>query len=139
MSRESEIKEIIFEMFNINRQRPEEISPNERLIEDLGGDSLDLVELTMELESRFFIDIKNEEAAEIDTVQDVIDLVNKKFGVEPNQEVDPVDQLIDLFNNPNIFLTREDLKTTPPSTIKQFLDILNPIKERTTKNEKEDR
>jgi acyl carrier protein len=136
MAYEEKIKWMIVDLLNCKKS---EVVPMTRIIEDLGADSLDIVELTMYLEEEFNIDIRDEEITSIETVQDVIDFVNKKLGVTPNQEVDPIDQLIDLFNNPDIFLTREDLKTTPPSTIKQFLDILNSIKERTTKNEKEDR
>ena len=47
---------------------------------DLGADSLDLVELIMAMEEEFDVEIPDEEAEKIATVQDAIDFVNKLQG-----------------------------------------------------------
>ena len=49
-----------------------EVKPEARLVEDLGADSLDSVELTMALEEEFVIKIPDEDAEKTKTVQDVI-------------------------------------------------------------------
>ncbi|MBW2328383.1 MAG: acyl carrier protein, partial [Deltaproteobacteria bacterium] len=46
-------------------------------VDDLGADSLDLVELIMAMEEEFDVEIPDEEAEKIATVQDAIDFVNK--------------------------------------------------------------
>ena len=50
--------------------------PNASFVDDLGADSLDLVELIMAMEEGFDIEIPDEEAEKIATVQDAIDYVN---------------------------------------------------------------
>jgi acyl carrier protein len=54
------------------------VTPECRFIEDLGADSLDLVELTMDLEEEFGGDVEDEEAEKVLTLQDAIELINKK-------------------------------------------------------------
>ncbi len=53
----------------------EEIREESRLGEDLEADSLDLVELLLEMEQRFGFRVSDEEAAEIETVGDAVDLI----------------------------------------------------------------
>lgn len=53
------------------------ISPKSKFIEDLGADSLDLVELMMAIEAAFDCDIPDEEAGKIATVSDAINYVKK--------------------------------------------------------------
>jgi acyl carrier protein len=60
----------------------DEISPSARFINDLGADSLDIVEMLMELEEKFNIEIADEELEKISTVGDVIDYLHK-IGVSP--------------------------------------------------------
>ena len=55
----------------------EEIVPKASFIEDLGADSLDIVELVMAIEKRFDIEIPDEDAERIATVQDAIDYINE--------------------------------------------------------------
>ena len=55
----------------------EAIHPESSIKEDLGGDSLDSVELVMALEDAFEIEITDEDAAKIKTIQDIIDHLNK--------------------------------------------------------------
>ena len=53
-----------------------EVVPEALLKEDLGADSLGMLELTFALEEEFHIDISDEKVDEVKTVQDVIDLVS---------------------------------------------------------------
>ncbi len=57
-----------------------EISLESRLIEDLGGDSLDMLELIMSLEERFGIEVPDEDAEYIKTVRDVLEYVKKRLA-----------------------------------------------------------
>ena len=56
-----------------------EVKPEARLVEDLGADSLDSVELTMALEEEFVIKIPDEDAEKTKTVQDVINYISKRL------------------------------------------------------------
>lgn len=51
---------------------PDGVMPESRFLEDLGGDSLDVVELVMALEDEFGVTISDEDVAQITTVQDAI-------------------------------------------------------------------
>jgi acyl carrier protein len=53
------------------------VTPGARIVDDLGADSLDMVELVMELEKTFHIRISNEEMEKIRTVQDVYNCVTR--------------------------------------------------------------
>ena len=53
------------------------IKPELKISEDLGADSLDMVELVMHMEEVFDNDIKDEDAEKLITVQDVIDYISK--------------------------------------------------------------
>ena len=53
------------------------ITPQSRLIDDLGADSLDRVELIMALEETFGIEIPDEDAEKIVTVQNAVDYIQK--------------------------------------------------------------
>jgi len=55
-----------------------EIKPESKLIEDLGADSLDVVELIMALEEAFDIEIPDADAEKLLTVQNVIDYIEEK-------------------------------------------------------------
>ncbi|KIE94303.1 putative acyl carrier protein [Actinobacillus pleuropneumoniae] len=57
--------------------KAEDVKPEASFIEDLGADSLDTVELVMALEEEFDIEIPDEEAEKITTVQSAIDYVTK--------------------------------------------------------------
>lgn len=62
------IKEIIAEQLAVE---PEKIKPEASFIEDLGADSLDIVELVMAMEESFNLEIPDEDAEKLKTVQDV--------------------------------------------------------------------
>jgi acyl carrier protein len=72
MSIEDKVKKIIAEKLSVDI---EEIVPEASFVDDLGADSLDLVELIMSMEEEFDIDIPDEEAEKLVTVQDVFDFV----------------------------------------------------------------
>ncbi|MBN1336419.1 MAG: acyl carrier protein [Deltaproteobacteria bacterium] len=53
----------------------EEVRPDAAFIDDLGADSLDIVELVMAIEKEFDIEIPDEDAESISTVQDAVDYI----------------------------------------------------------------
>ncbi|WP_314722408.1 acyl carrier protein [Haemophilus pittmaniae] len=66
------MKKIIVEQLGV---KEEDVKPEASFVEDLGADSLDTVELVMALEEEFDIEIPDEEAEKITTVQSAIDYV----------------------------------------------------------------
>lgn len=72
MEIESRIKAIIADQLGVSE---EEVKPEARFIEDLGADSLDIVELIMAMEEEFETEIPDEEAEKILTVGDTIEYV----------------------------------------------------------------
>tara|TARA_B100000674_G_C37710974_1_gene855137 strand:+ start:443 stop:688 length:246 start_codon:yes stop_codon:yes gene_type:complete len=58
----------------------EEVVPEASFIDDLGADSLDLVELVMHMEEEFDVEIPDEEAENIRTVQDAINYVKQHLN-----------------------------------------------------------
>ncbi|MBQ2661992.1 MAG: acyl carrier protein [Clostridia bacterium] len=56
---------------------PESITKESRLIEDLKADSLDVVELIMDLEQKYNIEIPDDELPNIKTVGDIVDFITK--------------------------------------------------------------
>ena len=78
MSIEEKIIEIIMEQLDVSR---EECVPDASFMDDLGADSLDIVELIMAMEENFGIEIKDDELLKIRTVRDAIDFIVKKRGM----------------------------------------------------------
>ncbi|KIM11279.1 MAG: acyl carrier protein [Sulfuricurvum sp. PC08-66] len=70
-----DIVEVVVEQLSVDAA---EVKPNAKFVEDLGADSLDVVELVMALEEKFDIEIPDEEAESIQTVQDVINYIESK-------------------------------------------------------------
>ncbi len=75
MSVEERVKSIIVEQLGVDA---EEVNPEASFVDDLGADSLDTVELVMALEEEFEIEIPDEDAEKITTVQQAIDYINER-------------------------------------------------------------
>ncbi len=72
MSIEQRVKEIIVEQLGVNEA---EVTPEAKFVDDLGADSLDLVELVMALEEEYNMEISDEDAEKILTVGDAIEYI----------------------------------------------------------------
>ncbi len=71
---EEQVRKIIVEQLD---QAPEDVVPEASFIDDLGADSLDLVELVMAMEEHFDVEIPDEDAENIRTVQDAINYIQQ--------------------------------------------------------------
>ncbi len=78
------IRELLSIQLNL---KPELIKRESRIVDDLGADSLDVVELLMTLEDEFGVTVSDEEAVKIKTVDDIINIVgkNKKEDKKDNK------------------------------------------------------
>ncbi|MDX2164397.1 MAG: acyl carrier protein [Gammaproteobacteria bacterium] len=70
---EKRVKDIVAEQLGVNI---EQVTNEASFVDDLGADSLDTVELVMALEEAFEIEIPDEEAEKIGTIQQAIDYIN---------------------------------------------------------------
>ena len=77
MAVEEKMIDIIVEQLSVDREK---VVPGASFVDDLGADSLDLVELIMGMEEEFDVEIPDEEAEKIVTVQNAIDFVAKIQG-----------------------------------------------------------
>jgi acyl carrier protein len=71
---DDKVKQIIVEQLGVDDA---EVTPSASFVDDLGADSLDTVELVMAFEESFEIEIPDEDAEKIRTVQDAIDYIGK--------------------------------------------------------------
>lgn len=71
-----EIRSIVVDLLGV---KPEEVTGDASFREDLGADSLDLVELIMEFEDTFGGTISDEEAQEIETVGQAVDYIEQRM------------------------------------------------------------
>ena len=69
------LKKIVVDQLGVDEDK---VVPNTSFVEDLNADSLDLVELIMSLEEEFKLQISDEDAEKITTVQDVVDFVSAR-------------------------------------------------------------
>ena len=69
-----QVRDALAQQFEVE---PETITPDTNLIDDLGADSLDVVELIMSLEDTFGISISDEDAAQLYTVRRIVDYLEK--------------------------------------------------------------
>jgi acyl carrier protein len=74
MAVEEKVKQIIVEQLQVDEA---EVTPGASFQEDLGADSLDVVELVMQFEEAFDLEIPDEDAEKIKTVKDAIDYIEK--------------------------------------------------------------
>ncbi|HHU93037.1 MAG TPA: acyl carrier protein [Halanaerobiaceae bacterium] len=70
------VVEIIVEELGVD---PEEVTPEASFIDDLGADSLDVVELVMAFEEEFDLEIPDEDAENIKTVQNAVDYIEENL------------------------------------------------------------
>jgi acyl carrier protein len=75
MTLEEKVIGIIIEQLDVTR---EECVPEASFLDDLGADSLDLVELIMEMEENFSVQIADNELQKIRTIKDVLDFLRSK-------------------------------------------------------------
>ena len=69
---EEEVKQIVVDQLGVDE---DEVKPEASFVDDLGADSLDVVELVMALEEEFGLEIKDEDAEKIGTVKQAIDYI----------------------------------------------------------------
>lgn len=72
-----EMKKVIVDKLGV---KPEQVSEDKKFQEDLGADSLDIVEFVMELESKWNISIPDEDAGKLLTVGDAVKYVDSKLA-----------------------------------------------------------
>jgi acyl carrier protein len=77
MDHADKVKDIIEKELGVEREK---LTDNASFIEDLGADSLDIVELVMEFEKEFNIDIPDEDAEKLRTVGDALKYLNEKVA-----------------------------------------------------------
>jgi len=77
MSIEEKVKNIIVEQLGVD---VESVTPEASFIDDLGADSLDIVELVMTMEEEFDLEIPDEDAEKIKTVSDVSNYIKSKVN-----------------------------------------------------------
>jgi len=75
MSVEEKVIKIIAEKLNVSE---DQVKPEASFVDDLGADSLDLVELVMAMEEEFGMEISDEEAEKLRTVKDVLDYIKER-------------------------------------------------------------
>ena len=75
MSTFDKVKEIVVEQLGVDEA---EVAMNSTFIDDLGADSLDIVELIMAFEEEFSIEIPDEIAEKIKTVKDAVEYIDKE-------------------------------------------------------------
>ena len=68
------LQAIIADVLNVPK---DDITPETTFVDDLGADSLDIFQIIMEIEEEFDIEIDNEEAEKITTVQDAVEQIKK--------------------------------------------------------------
>ena len=77
-----EIKDVVSEQLGA---KPEDVKPGSLFIDDLGADSLDTVELVMALEEKFGIEIPDEDAERMQTINDVVRYIESKTSVSEDE------------------------------------------------------
>ena len=75
MSTFDRVKKVVVEQLDVN---DEEVTASSSFVDDLGADSLDVVELVMGLEEEFDIEIPDEDAEKISTVEDAVSYIEEK-------------------------------------------------------------
>ncbi len=74
---EKQVTELIIEQLGVSR---DEVSPQASFVDDLGADSLDIVELVMQLEETFDLEISDEDAEKMQTIGDAVVYLQERLG-----------------------------------------------------------
>ncbi len=69
------VKEMLVEKLGVSADK---VKPESEIVKDLGADSLDLVEMLLSMEETFGITISDEQTESIVTVQNIVDIIDKK-------------------------------------------------------------
>ena len=69
------VKGLLAEQLNVDEAK---ITPSSKIVEDLGADALDIVELLMGLEEEFGITVEEDKVQKISTVGDIVDLIDNQ-------------------------------------------------------------
>jgi acyl carrier protein len=77
MEVDAKVKEIIVQQLGVDAEK---VTPEASFVDDLGADSLDVVELVMAFEEEFEVEIPDEAAEKIATVKDAIDFIKSNVG-----------------------------------------------------------
>ena len=75
-----DVKNIIIEQLHVT---PEKVTETASFVDDLGADSLDIVELVMAFEEKFAIEIPDEDSAKIGRVSDAVKYIEEKVAAKP--------------------------------------------------------
>ena len=75
----AKLKELVMDRLNVEE---DQIKPDASFVEDLGADSLDIVELIMGIEEEFDVEIPDEDAEKLTNVGEALNYVKSKLGVE---------------------------------------------------------
>ena len=75
MSATERVVEIICDQLTLD---PSQVTPDSSFLEDLGADSLDIVQLIMALEEEYGLEISDEDAEKSRTVQDIVDFIDNR-------------------------------------------------------------
>ncbi len=73
---EEKVKDIIVEQLGVNA---DQVTPEARFIDDLGADSLDTVELVMAFEEEFGVEVPDDEAEKLQTVNNVVEYLKENI------------------------------------------------------------
>lgn len=74
MSTIEEVKEVVAEHLKIDKNT---IDDNANLIDDLGADSLDITEMVMDFETKFDIEINDEDVTKMKTIKDIVSYIDE--------------------------------------------------------------
>ena len=89
---EEQVKKIVAEKLSVDL---DEVVPEASFVDDLGADSLDLVELIMAMEEAFDIEISDEEAEKLQTVQDSVNYIKAHSWKGMSSRSNPLPKSID--------------------------------------------
>ena len=71
------VKAILADQLNV---KTDKVKLESKIVEDLGADSLDVVEMLMSVEDKFNVSVSDEEAVNLKTVKDIVDLLESKIN-----------------------------------------------------------